>query len=75
MDRALAGQKGAGSSASDPTTRKDVMVPAYWKADGKHIRDQGGLPLEPLILRETSSQQYTCNNSGKLQGYMEKSTH
>ena len=40
LDRVLAVQMGA--STGTPTTKKDVMVPAYWKADGKHIWDQGG---------------------------------
>ena len=36
-DRLQAGKMGEGVSASTTAPKKDVMVPTYWKADGKKI--------------------------------------
>ena len=55
-------------SAGTPASKKDVMVLAYWKADGKHIWDQGGLLLEPWILSEASTQQHHVPPVGKKPG-------
>ena len=40
LDKLLEGKVGAGVSIGNLKTEKDVMVPAYWKTDGKHIWDQ-----------------------------------
>ena len=58
FDRALVDQTGVGASASTPTPSKYVIGSAYWKADGRHIWDQGRVLLDKGLLREASSQQY-----------------
>ena len=74
LEKVLAGHTGVGTSTVTHKHKKDVMGPAYWKADGKHILDQVGYCYIHGYCMKPAQNSTRCNHSWQSQGHIDKAT-